>query len=298
MTIESLKYFQMIAREGNISGVAKKVHLSQSALSQQIQKLEYDLSRKLMIRSNKGITLTSTGKIVLKFSDNILRTYDEMLSEITDSEASDLVIKIEACVWIASYALPCSLINANKIYPTHNYELSGNSSDEILQDVANDICDVGFYCCEQEHVEYKDLVVSKAGESTVLLVAKNIPVFPDEMTMDELSDASLIMCSEKNSITQVLQSRLKQLGFKHRLTSSMRVEEIESAKKLVSNGYGMAFLPYISVKEELYKKQFKLIKIPDLNIRINVLMLRKADCPSYVQDFTRWFINSGKDTFC
>lgn len=299
MNIESLKYFQMIAKEGNISGVAKKVHLSQSALSQQIQKLEDDLSRKLMVRSNKGIVLTSTGTIVSKFADNILRTYDEMLSEITEADEQNLIVKIEACVWIASYALPCTLIKANKKYPSHNYELSGNSTDKILSDVANNICDVGFYCHELAEVNHKDIIASKVGESNVVLVANNTPVYPDKMSIDELLAASLIMYSEKNSITKVLMSKLKQMGYiNNSLNCSMRVEEIESIKKLVSNGYGIAFLPYISVKEEIYKKQFKLIRIPDFDINIDIIMLRRADCPGYIQDFIRWFNSYGKDSFC
>ncbi len=299
MNIDSLRYFQLMAKEGSISSIAKQVHLSQSALSQQIQKLEIDLSRKLMIRSNKGITLTDSGKIVLKFTDNILRMYDEMLSEINQSQDNNLIIKIEACVWIAGYALPCTLINANKKYPNHNYELSGNGSDEILQNISNDICDIGFYCSENTTLSHKDLVVSTAGESNVVLCAKNTAAFPDEMTVEELVSAQLIMCSENNSITQALLSNLKRHGYKKdSLNCSMRVREIESAKKLVTNGYGISFLPYIAIKEELYNKHYKIIKVPDFDIKVNILLVRKPDAPSYVQDFVYWFNRYGRDSFC
>lgn len=299
MNIDSLRYFQMMAKEGSISSIAKQVHLSQSALSQQIQKLEIDLSRKLMVRSNKGITLTSTGKIALKYTDNILRMYDDMLKEIQQSEEQNIIIKIEACVWVAGYALPCTLINANKIYPNHNYELSGNSTDEILQNISNDFCDIGFYCCEGNKISHKDLVASTAGESKVVLVAKNTSAFPDNMTVNELINAQLIMCSGNNSITQVMLSNLKRHGYdKDSLNCSMRVKEIESAKKLVTNGYGISFLPYIAIKEELYNKQYKIIKIPDFDIKVNILLVCKADAPSYTQDFVQWFKKYGKDSFC
>jgi len=298
VNIESLRYFQMIAKERSISSVAKKVHLSQSALSQQIQKLENDLSKKLMLRSNKGIELTSSGVVVSKFADNILRTYDEMLNEISLSEELNLFVKIQACTWFASYALPCTLIKANKAFPSHNYELSGSSSDMIISDVANNICDIGFYCGNLSDINHKEIVASKVGESNIALIAKNTPVYPDEITVDELFEASLIMYSEKNNLTKVLMSTIKRMGYRGNLNCSMRVDEIESAKKLVGNGYGMAFLPYIAVKEELYKKQFKRIQIADLNINMDITMLIKTDCPSYVQEFVRWFKNNGKDSFC
>ena len=173
MNIDSLRYFHLIAKEGNISGVAKEIHLSQSALSQQIQKLENDMSKKLLIRSNKGVTLTNTGKIVYKFAENILRTYDKMMEEIVEADKGNLVIKIEACHSVADYALPCTLIKANGEYPTHNYELSSNLSGEIVPNVLNNICDVGFCCDPEVNINGEELVATNVGISSIVLISKN-----------------------------------------------------------------------------------------------------------------------------
>ena len=53
MNIESLEYFYKIAKEGSISSVAKDVHLSQSALSQKIQKLEDGLGKQCLSEATK-----------------------------------------------------------------------------------------------------------------------------------------------------------------------------------------------------------------------------------------------------
>jgi DNA-binding transcriptional LysR family regulator len=82
------------------------------------------------------------------------------------------------------------------------------------------------------------------------------------------------------------------------LNCSLRVEGIESAKMLVTRGFGIAFLPYISVKEELYKKQYKIIKVPEFNMNLNITMLYKRNCPSHVSDFVDWFKNNGSKSFC
>ena len=69
MHIECFAYFYKVAMAKSISKVASSSHISQSALSQQIQKLEESLDQKLLIRSNKGVELTEVGNIVLKYSD-------------------------------------------------------------------------------------------------------------------------------------------------------------------------------------------------------------------------------------
>ena len=299
MNIESLKYFFLIAKEGNISGITKEVHLSQSALSQQIQKLESDLNKKLMIRSNKGVALTATGKIVFKFAENIMRTYDKMMLEIAEAEKTTTVVKIEACHSIADYALPCTLIKANGAYPNHSYELSGNLSSVILSDVTNNICDVGFSCDNDTHITDPDVVSVKVGVNSIVLIAKNDDAFPDAMTSEELLNGCLITFTERNNITNALIRNLIKLGYdKSSLKCNLRVEGIESAKMLVTKNYGIAFLPYISVKEELYKKQYKIVEVPELNMNLNITMLYKRNCPSHVCDFLDWFKKNGSKSFC
>jgi len=299
MNIESLKYFHQIVKEGSISNVAKEVHISQSALSQQIQKLESDISKQLLIRSNKGVALTNTGKIVYKFADNIIRTYDNMMQELKEAEKGNIVIKIEACTSIADYALPCTLIKANGIYPNHNYELSTNNSNEIVTNVANNICDIGFSCDSELRLDNSEIVTTKVGVNTIILVAKNDDTFPDVLTVDSLLDSCLIIFTKKNDITTMLINNLIKLGYtQDSLNCKLRVEGIESAKMLILKNYGIAFLPYMSVKEELYKKQLKIISVPEFDMNINITMMHKKNYSSHVGDFLAWFKTHGAKSFC
>jgi len=94
MHIESLEYFQEIAKLKSISKVANNSHISQPALSQQIQKLEDSLEKKLFIRSNRGVKLTESGEIVLKYADNIIRTYNKMISDLNEQENKEIKIEV------------------------------------------------------------------------------------------------------------------------------------------------------------------------------------------------------------
>lgn len=298
MNIESLKYFYLIAKAGNISSVAKEVHLSQSALSQQIQKLESDLSKNLLIRSNKGVSLTPTGKIVYKFADNILRTYDKMISEIENENEKNIIIKIEACPSLADYALPCTMIKVNGKYKSHKYELSSNNSQQILVNVANNICDVGFSYAKDTS-SYSNVLSKKAGTNRIILVGKNSKDAPDSITPDQLINSCLITYTGKSDITDVIFANLKRLGLEdQKIACNLRVEGIAGAKMLISKGYGMAFLPYISVKEELYKKQFKEYSIPEFKMDLDIILLYKKDHTDHVQNFLEWFATYGTESFC
>ena len=299
MNIESLRYFFLISKAGNISSVAKEVHLTQSALSQQIQKLENDLDQKLLVRSNKGVSITNAGKIVSLYAENILRTYDTMIEELGDAEKDDVVLKIEACHSVADYALPCTLILANGMHPNHKYELTGNESSSIITNISNNICDVGFICGKDVKIEYDDVVSTKVGINNISLISKNEDNYPDKITLDGLLDYCLITFPEKNYITKLLEKNLRQTGYnQNSINCNLRVEGIEGAKILISRNFGVAFLPHISVKEELYKKQFKKIDISNFDMDIEIYMLYKKNCPEYIKDFVDWFKKNGANSFC
>ncbi len=299
MNIESLKYFFLIAQEHHISNVAKSVHLTQSALSQQIQKLESDLSRQLLIRSNKGVELTKSGEIVYMYAKNILRVYEKMLTELAEVDKVNTVIKIQACNLTADYILPCMLIHANGVYPDHNFELTNNPLNDIITNVANDICEIGFASVSDNCIEDNELAVEKVGINRIVLIAKYDSDFPDTMSLEKLLESNLIMYTENNCIMDVLTVSLKKAGYDiNQLKHNLCIEGFESAKILVDKSYGTAFVPYVSVKEELYKKQFKIIALPELNLNLDIIMMYKKNCSGRVKDFVTWFKEYGPNSFC
>ena len=300
MNIESLRFFYQIAKEGSISNIAKQAHISQSALSQQISKLETEIDARLMERSNKGVHLTSIGEIVFKYANKIITTYDQMHSAIDAFEEENILIKIKACHSIADYALPCTLMLSNKLFPKHRYALSSGTVDEIISDISNNIFDIGFtYYTAGLKIEDDNIVWTKIGRNRMVLVGKSGLPNPKQMTAEQLLNSCMITFTGENDFTETLIKTFENLGFSfNNLNCNLEVRSIESAKTLVSRGHGIAFLPYISVKEELYKKEFVQIEVPEINVDMEMIMLFNQDHTPYAQQFISWFNQKGKSSFC
>lgn len=77
-----LRYFHAIVREGTLTRAAESLHVSQSALSIQLKKLEESLGCALFDRLHKTLILTEEGKMVLDYAETIFRTGDEMLATL------------------------------------------------------------------------------------------------------------------------------------------------------------------------------------------------------------------------
>ena len=68
-----LRYFHAIVREGTLTRAAESLHVSQSALSIQLKKLEESLDCALFDRQHKTLILTEEGKMVLDYAETIPR---------------------------------------------------------------------------------------------------------------------------------------------------------------------------------------------------------------------------------
>jgi len=106
MNISALRYYKEVVETQSISKVAQNSHISQSALSQMMQKLEAELGYQLLNRSNKGVHPTEMGKIVYKYSGTMIRIHEKMLDELISSKNQLENVRINGYGSFINYSLP------------------------------------------------------------------------------------------------------------------------------------------------------------------------------------------------
>src|SRR3954471_6915221 len=76
-----LRYFAVVAEEGNLTRAAERLFVSQPALTKQIRQLEGQLGVRLFIRSRAGMTLSAAGQALADRVPAILTGFDQALRE-------------------------------------------------------------------------------------------------------------------------------------------------------------------------------------------------------------------------
>ncbi|MGE5677876.1 MAG: LysR family transcriptional regulator, partial [Pseudomonadota bacterium] len=237
MHIEYLKYFFEVASVKSISKVANNCHISQPALSQQIQRLEDSLGYKLLERSNKGVELTEAGQIVEKYARNLIKSYDNMVEDLAAINKNNCTMRIEACPTMATYALPCTIYKIKEEFPEYNYSLVSSISDEVEHDVVSDACDVGFV---QGKPSDQDIVSSLVGTDRMVIVASSDFNIKSEVTLEELTRYPLVMMHEKFMCRKQFNELLKEKGLDlDSLNVLFSLDSTESVKSSVLKGHGL-----------------------------------------------------------
>ena len=77
-----LKYFLTVAREGNFTRAAERLHVSQPSLSTQIKQLEESIPAQLFVREKMGVLLTPAGSALLSFAEQALHLRDQAFDSV------------------------------------------------------------------------------------------------------------------------------------------------------------------------------------------------------------------------
>ena len=99
MEIRDLRVFVAVVEEGGLSAAARRLHMSQSSLSQIIQSLEKQLGGRLLERDHTGARPTERGSLLLQEARNLVAHHDRVVAEMTDLAARETRRCGSVCHW-------------------------------------------------------------------------------------------------------------------------------------------------------------------------------------------------------
>lgn len=299
MLIEQIFMFDRIAREKSISKAASASHISQPALSQQMQRLEEELGVKLFERSNRGISLTRAGEVMQKYSEQFLETYSNLKEELDNLQTYSGTFRIAATPVACNYALPCCLYKVNHKYPNYSFSLNSISSSEVIHRIERGQADLGFIVGKTDE---EKLVCSPAFSDKICLVASSGFHIPERLTLEKLKRIPIVMLNEQFSSYRMLVQYLGQQGYPaEKFKVMFQLDSTESVKSTVMAGHGVAFLPYITIKKEVYQKQIKIIPVADFDLNYDVYSIYRAHETKenqILEEIIKYFISIVSKSIC
>ena len=138
------KIFAIVAQTGSISGAAKKLYISQPAISKSISNLEESLDMVLFVRTSRGVTLTDEGKLLYKHVSEAFRTLEAGENEL--KRFKELGIG-HLTIGVSNTLCKYILLPYLKIFVAEHPHISINimcqSTNETLQYIEDGTVDIG-----------------------------------------------------------------------------------------------------------------------------------------------------------
>ena len=201
MEIRVLQYFLAVAREQSISAAAQSLHLSQPTLSTQLEALEQELGRQLLIRGTKGsrkVTLTEEGMILRKRAEEILTLVDRAQEEIVHGDG-----EVEGEVSIGAGETDTVRLFARAVgrlrrqHPGIRLRISSGNADFVLEQLDKGLIDFGLLFSEVDDHKYQSMAIP-LRDTWGVLMRKDAPLAEKEtISPQDLWDKPLILSHQR-----------------------------------------------------------------------------------------------------
>lgn len=200
MTFEQLKYIVTVEKFGTLKDASEHLHITLSALSQGLNKIEAELGLTLFQRNRTGSTITKEGRIIVAQAKKILFALDDLYES-----AEVLQNKLTGTLKVASIPGPFFQLFATaqqmkSIYPDINIQIREQNSQTMLEELKSEKVDIALAVYNHEDLEkYPDLAFTKIQDCEVFIVAhKNSPVIQGgKVVTEELGEQPVILFDDK-----------------------------------------------------------------------------------------------------
>lgn len=119
MDIELAKTFLEIVRAGSLIAAAERLHVTQTAITARVQKLESSLNCKLFVRNRTGAKLTADGKTFVVYANKLVQTWEAALRDLPLPEGFHKILHIGGEVSLCNPLILKWVCEIQKNIPTH-----------------------------------------------------------------------------------------------------------------------------------------------------------------------------------
>lgn len=277
-----LSTFLVLCQTMNYRKAAEKLHLSQPAVTKQIQSLEQSLGTELFYYDGHTLHKTESCLLLERYAISQKYLFEELQLALSTTKRTNL--RIGATKTIGDYVL----IDAIKTYlqePSHELSLIVDNTKNLLQML--DAHDLDFAVIEGTFSKTKYDSYLLHMEPFVGICAKDHPFAGKSIAIEDLLAETIIVREEGSGTRRIFEERLLSSGFSlDDFFRKVSISSFVSIKLLVQSGIGISFLYHSVVAKE---KDIATFSVEGITIPhpFHVVYTRNTTAQHYAQQFLK-----------
>ena len=249
MELRHLRTVVAIARHGSFTKAGEELHLAQSAVSQQLSRLEAELGITLFTRSSRSVDLTSEGAVVLEYAKRVLSEVDGLRDEL-DERAGLLHgdLRLGGMWPTGLYDMYAVIADFHEQHPGVAIHFVEGMQEELLAQIRADELDAIFTAVDPDALGDEFAATLLSEEEFVCTLPVGHPLAAQQhVTFQQLAGLDLVTYRENSALRRRLEATLDDHGLKPR--NAFICTEMGAVRALVSKGMGVAVIPRSAAEE-------------------------------------------------
>lgn len=196
--LDQLRHFQAIVECGSFTEAAEQCHISQSALSQQIQSLEMELGVKLLNRDKRKISLTEAGEHFYRKSLILVADYERLIREtLKIANGKDIALKIGVLLSYGGEELQKAVSVFSRKYPDINIKIETDNHEALREKLLQEELDILLSDQRRAFFNSANNVIVQRNQCYIE-IAKDNPISKlEKVTSNDLRNTPCILICNK-----------------------------------------------------------------------------------------------------
>ena len=263
-----------VAKYGSVSKAAKKLYLTQPAVTKQIQALEEIYEKKLFFRTTRGLRLTEEGKTLLVYAREMLKLLDKSFVSVKEEgERISGMLKIATELTLGVYILPKIMRFFTAVYPQIKIEAFLDNNEIITSSVKQGESNFGFVGEDPGdplitlHDFYQDKLV--------VVIAPDFGIKNGPISWKELLKIPFIGRERGSDIRSTYEEWFKEREIK--IIPAIELNNTEAIISSVACRLGFSILPWCTVKNAVRQGVVSTVSVPHFSPLQNFYICHKTD---------------------
>ncbi|MFT4540149.1 MAG: DNA-binding transcriptional LysR family regulator [Planctomycetota bacterium] len=275
--LELIHSFLEVAETGSVTQAARRLNVTQPALSRRLHRLESALGAELFERSRSGVALTEQGRFVQREGHAIVQHWSRMkdgVAALTGLEAG--TIRIGGGATAASFILPGAIAEFQGDHPGVLFHVKEAGSRDIEHEVAAERLDLGIVTLPVHSEEFElrrlrtDRIVLVGSADHPLAKRSRIPV-------SALDGQELVGFESPSAIRQLIDGALRDAGVQVKVVMELR--SIPAILRMVAATHCLAFVSQMGVGSGVEAQDLRVLSVSGLKITRGLAVIRKRNRP-------------------
>lgn len=296
MNLSWLQTFVFIVEKKSITKAARALHLTQPAVSKQLNSLEKYYGVPLLYRTSRHLEVTKAGQIVYEHSRKILAAVRASLADVQALEQNlhgDLLLG--ASTIPGEYVLPAVLRRFQDLYPQVKTRLEIADSTEVGRLILDGEVEAGIIGVDLKNPILRQELIFQ--DELVVIAPSCHPLAGRESIALEHFLSEQVIVRERGSGTRmVIENKLKEKGISpERLNIKLEMGSTEAVVNAVAAGLGISLVSHFAVKNRIQAKELVTLRIEDLSLKRGIYFTVRQN--QVLSPLIRTFYNFLKDYF-
>jgi DNA-binding transcriptional LysR family regulator len=274
-TLAEWATLRAVVEKGGVTGAARSLHISQSAVSKRLRSLEQCYGIPLMQRVGGRLRLTDAGEKLYLLASLTLDRNLALCEEIHAMTEGKTSLRMLVTFGIGEHLLPDLLLKFKDEYPDYQIDFRMSYSRDIERELAKGSADIALMEIAPEH---PDILVQKWQDDELWMVCgRGHSLFGKELLpVDEIGALNYVLREKRSSIRESLDEALQRIGISN-LIIDLEVASSEAIIDILSRGKHVSFMPRFAVNDRVIDGDLFHIKIAGFRIMRTLWIARNRN---------------------